>query len=406
MSAQRTLERLLQRAENAVSRGSGGTVSLLLSQASCPEYAQLQTLEEFDAFHGGMTLAERQGCVVLEWTRTGGDSRGLRRVTVRDVEALARFLGGIPRQSVVDAARRRLEAFEDQYPVLTTVLERWRQGKPVRSCGPEDVEDLYDAVRLAMDARQQTSVDRVLRGESVRLFGDSKRAERLVAWLDVLGSGDLAPTGLASEDIWAQFGLRRTPQPVLVSGSGQAMVGEQAVPLVRPFLGLPTDAVTQFEGTPSFVLTIENLTTFHETLRLHPAHTGWIAYTGGMPSPAWQRVYAALLTGAGDATPVYHWGDIDEGGFRIAAALQRRAAACGMTIQPWLMSPTDARRSSPEAAFRSTKANRSLAHWARMAGWDDIAKEFEAEACEIEQEALLPMIPRQATFPPAPCSSS
>lgn len=401
MSAQRTLERLLERAENAVSRGASSTVSLLLSAASCPEYARLQTLDEFDAYHGQMTLAERSGCVALEWTRAGGDSRGLRRVTVKDHQALAAFLGSGTRQAAVEAARAELLPYIADFPVLDTVLERWRMGKPVRGCGPAEVVGLRDALRVAMDASRQSTADRVLRSESVRLFGDSKRIEQLTAWLDLLSTGDTVASGLAAEDVWAQFGLRRTPQPFLMAGAGAVTIGSETIPLVRPYLGLPTDAVTQLRGAPAFVLSIENLATFHETLRVHPAHEGWVVYTAGMPSPAWQRVYALLLSATGVSVPVYHWGDIDEGGFRIAALLQRRAGTKERRVLPWLMSPAHALRENLHAMFRTGTPDHNLIRFARSAGWESIACEFEVASWRIEQEALHPQLPTGSVLPVA-----
>jgi hypothetical protein len=59
------------------------------------------------------------------------------------------------------------------------------------------------------------------------------------------------------------------------------------------------------------LLTVENLTTFHELVgqRLHmPAAV--LPYTGGMPSPSWKRVYRLLLTSLPVEARVFHWGDM------------------------------------------------------------------------------------------------
>jgi hypothetical protein len=149
----------------------------------------------------------------------------------------------------------------------------------------------------------------------------------------------------------------------------------------------------RMQGTPTFVLSIENLTTFHETLKACPQHTGWLLYTGGMPSPAWRRFYAEVLAAAPASTPIYHWGDIDQGGFRIAVVLQRDAATCRRTVLPWLMSPSLARRENPAAAFRPCSPSSAIARLCRAAGWDAVAAEFEHDTWEVEQEALRPQIP-------------
>src|SRR5688572_5734507 len=168
-----------------------------MTAASCPEYHALQTLDEFENYHAHMKLAECAGCVSLEWTKTGGAGRGLQRVVVLDAQALARFLCRPMRADLVEQARRLLSQRHLPCPIVDEVITRWQEGKPVRACGPEAAQELADALRVAEDALLHPDTERLLRSESVRLFRDSKRIERLVPWLDVLSSGQCAPSGLS-----------------------------------------------------------------------------------------------------------------------------------------------------------------------------------------------------------------
>lgn len=377
-----------------MSRGSAMRVSITMSQASCPEYIALQTLDEFDAYHAHMALAERSGCVTLEWTRMGGTGRGLKRISVSNQAALATFLDRPLRASLVESARHLLAPYAESFGVVENILERWRMGKPVRGLGPEHAADVRDALEVARESFGRTGAERLLRVESVRLFGDSKRIEKLVSWLDVIGSGQLPPTGLPIEDVLAQYGLRRVPQPALVSGKGRVELSGQWVSIPRPYLGLPPESVTRFEGAPRFVLSIENLTTFHETLLAFPEHHGWLLYTGGMPSPSWRRFYARLLQALPPECPVFHWGDIDEGGFRIAAVLHRAARDAGNALRPWLMSPVHTRLTQPDVSFRRSRISQTIVQNCQSLGWADLAEEFRQEPWEVEQEALRPELPQ------------
>ncbi|WP_088952662.1 Wadjet anti-phage system protein JetD domain-containing protein [Variovorax sp. HW608] len=65
---------------------------------------------------------------------------------------------------------------------------------------------------------------------------------------------------------------------------------------------------------PSQVLTIEDQTTFHVWAREHCDADVLCLYTAGMPSPAWRAMYLRLLSEFTAATPVLHWGDVDEAG--------------------------------------------------------------------------------------------
>jgi hypothetical protein len=78
------------------------------------------------------------------------------------------------------------------------------------------------------------------------------------------------------------------------------------------------------------VLSIENLTTFHEFVRkrrtCHPVakqsgrNTNYATNcTYGNPSPATRR----LLRLIPDETPIFHWSDLDYGGFNILSQLRR-----------------------------------------------------------------------------------
>ena len=135
---------------------------------------------------------------------------------------------------------------------------------------------------------------------------------------------------------------------------------------------------------PSAVLTIENLTTFHGWARQQCDSNQLCLYTGGMPSPAWRTMYLRLLNDLPRATPVMHWGDIDEGGFRIAAHLSRCAAEVGHIVRPWKMRPADIPPSLRRAATPHT-VNR-MVKYANEAGWNDIAHELAEAKLVAEQE--------------------
>jgi len=89
---------------------------------------------------------------------------------------------------------------------------------------------------------------------------------------------------------------------------------------------VPLDALQGVRTTAARLLTVENLASFHDAARAPDADRALLLYTGGMPSPAWRRAYARVLDALPAGLPVWHWGDIDEGGFRIAAV--RADAGC------------------------------------------------------------------------------
>ncbi|MCE7031470.1 DUF2220 family protein [Lysobacter sp. GX 14042] len=387
--ATRLLERLLARGENA--RARDDTRAVRLTGRSCPEYAGLDSLAEFERFHGQLADAGRTGAIKVERER-GRDA--FHAVVLLDLDRLGAHLGRRLRGDRVAEARALLARWLSTYPVLEEVLERWEQGKPVRGNGPDAAPALRDALQTVDSRRAGNYAERILRRESVRLFGDSKRLERLTPWLDLVTTGELTPSGLHDEDIRGSLGLRREPQPMLVAGRGEVELEDTRLPLCRPYLGLPVDAVRGIASDARYLLTIENLASFHDAARVLAAtgSPGLLVYTAGMPSPAWRALYRRILAGLPATAAVYHWGDIDEGGFRIAAALAVDVRQQERTLQPWLM----ASASIPEPMRTETVSSAALArmsYWAAAAGWESIAMQLHKHPFRMEQEALDPTLP-------------
>lgn len=391
--ARQVLERLLRRGERARARGGDEQVTLAMTPASCPEYAGLDTLDALESFHAEIALAARAGAITADHARNGGDSAALKRLALANLDRLGHHLGIRLLSEHAGSAAALLAPWQATHPVLVLLLQAWAQGRKVRSCGPEAASEVADAITAVESRRRDEHEERILRRESVRLFGDSKRLERLTPWLDLLTSGELAATGLSNEDIWSSLGLRREPQPMLVAGCGTARLRDGAIALCRPYLGLPVDAVTSIDTEARYLLTIENLASFHDAARALSDAPGLLIYTAGMPSPAWRALYARILHALPGHTLPYHWGDIDEGGFRIAATLAGVATGAGKTLRPWLMS----RQSLPVATLASKTPPESrlaeMQRWALKAGWDDIARDLLQSPVLLEQEAIDPVLP-------------
>jgi hypothetical protein len=358
------------------------------------EYATLRSLAELDAFHAAIELAEREGAIAVQREGRSGDGSRLLRLAVADLPALARHLGMSLLDQRVAAAVGRLDGWTSRFPVIAEVLDGWRHGRKVRGAGAEAADDLAHAAQAAAARADDAGHERILRRESVRLFGDSKRLEKLTPWLDVLVTGELAASGLSKEEVWSALGLRREPQPLLLAGVGSVELADVTLPLVRPYLGVPVESVRAVATPAHCLLSIENLASFHDAARAPGAASVLLLYTGGMPSPAWRAAYASILSRLPPALPIYHWGDIDEGGFRIAAVLAATARATGRRLQPWMMSPADIPAAAARHARLPTPASlAAMARWAERSGWSELVAPLQQQAMQLEQESLDPVLP-------------
>jgi len=391
--ARPVLERLLRRAESARRRGADARVSLPMRGVD--EYTtSLAALPELEAFHAEIALAERAGAIAAQRDAHRGDGTQLLRLTVTDPSALARHLGVTLLDERVAEAAQRLAPWYARFPVLDEAVAIWRQGRKLRGHGPEAAAELADAARAVAARADDAGHERILRRESVRLFGDSKRLERLTPWLELLVTGELAASGLAKEEVWSSIGLRREPQPLLLAGRGMVTLDDATLPLVRPYLGVPVESLRSVTTSARCLLSIENLASFHDAAQANSAGDVLLLYTGGMPSPAWRAAYARVLRALPSPLPVFHWGDIDEGGFRIAAALAAVAREAGRHVQPWLMSPSVL----PAGILRSAEVPApallaAMRRWAERAGWPQVVESLARQPIRLEQETLDPVMP-------------
>lgn len=337
------LQKLLRRAENASGReGAERKVALRFSRDSMPAYTSIETHAEKESCHGYLLLAEREGAITIEWDRRAGEKSQIQRIGLADKVALARFLGVVPRWEAVTRAAELFAPREAEFPVLTKVIEHWRIGTKVRSTGPEDASAWEAAVSVVSHCRLQCAADVPIRRLSARLTGDSKRIEQLVSLIDVLVQGDVAAPARDPEEVFNEIGLVKFPPTLLIAGAIQVAIDGRTIAVDTTYLGFPPPAITGFSflSECAYLLTVENLTTFHEMVgKRHEAPEAILLYTGGMPSPSWRRVYRLLLQSLPRNVRVFHWGDIDAGGFRIADHLADCVDGVGRQLELHGMPP-------------------------------------------------------------------
>ena len=385
---------LLQRGERARLRGSDRAIQTAFTGANSPYWQQ--GYEQRQHAHLRFAAAERSGAVQLRWAKQGGDDRPLEQVRLLDVGSLAAFLGIASNAETMQRACAALKDWLAAYPRVTELLDAWEHLKSPRGLGAQSAADFADALRVLDALQAEHDDDQIVRVLSRHLFRDSKRIEALARHIDLLTAEQLGAPARQQEEVFGTLGLVKEPQPFLVAGTGHlALEASQFCPVANPFVGVSSRHVIGYAGAPAWVLSIENLTTFHQACRHPDAAFGLLLYTGGMPSPSWCRAYARILDAIPMSVPVYHWGDIDQGGFRIAAHIRRRCIL-RHAFHPWLM---DAARLSGIPFSEATDAvHVNMARHARDAGWDALSNHLLPRT--IEQEGLPVRLPASSDQTP------
>lgn len=386
--AEQTLHRLLIRGERARLSNNQRVVRESFKDSASAYW--VQGIDDRDRLHAVLERAETAGAVTLEWARQGGDDRPLMAVVLRDLDRLAAFLQVATASDAAQQAAVTLASWSE-HPRVQDLLAAWRRLKKVRNLGPKSAPDFADAFRL-VDSLANATDDRLARPLSVELFGRSKRIESLYTHLDVLTAESLNAPARHWSEVLGTLGIRKEPQPFLVAGGGHLqLVRGPDVPVAFPFVGIANHALAGYRGSPDWLLSVENLTTFHQCAELLAgAKYGLVLYTGGMPSPSWIKAYVRVLHGLSETAPVYHWGDHDEGGFRVAVRMSATCASTGRTLLPWLMNVAEGHAAS------DAQRNRMAAN-ARRAGWIDLAQRMPAVL--LEQESQVPVLPNHRQRP-------
>jgi Uncharacterized protein conserved in bacteria C-term(DUF2220) len=385
--AQQLLEKLLVIGNKAAAGVRSRAAAL--TAAHMADYHGLRSLPQKSLCETALLAAGRQGAISLTKDKHNPEGGFFQRIDLLDVEILARFLGQAPYSSHLALASQQLNDHIGNHPVLSEVIKKWAAMGKVRSLGPNDVQTWLDAIRVISFCAERAIKDAIsipIREASAKLFNNSKRIERLVAPVDVLLQCSIESPPRPIPEVLGEIGLFREEQPILMAGNVTIIRTRLTAQLDAPYAGFAAYSVLGLASTPTLVMTIENLTTFHSEAKRRCDEPILLIYTAGMPSPAWRAMYARLLSSIQSTVPVFHWGDIDEGGFRIAAALAKVALAAGHALNPYAMSPDDVPPDMQNKA--STRTLDRIRHFAAAAGWPELGLEISAAGFTVEQEGL------------------
>lgn len=392
--AREILERLWRASDGADMRASPRTSAVALTHKQFPGYAALPSHAEKERFHAELAEAQRLGAIVITWERRAGPGGQIQRVTLASLPILAKFLGVRPSTAKVADAETALAPWRGQWPAASRILGAWRDGRAPRGVSVDLWPKVAEAFRVLDHCREQHYVDVSERRVSAQLFRDSKRIEALTTILDLVTAPAFDQSEARhAEATLAALGLLKHPSALLVAGPVQVKTSlpggafEQSA-VLTPYSGFSPRHVVGADGSPAYLLSVENLTIFHELANgLAGPLRGALVYTGGYPSPSQLRGYLALLRSFPIEMPAWHWGDTDLGGFRIAGLL---AEHVDRPLQLWNMATYDEGAVGP--ALGKGEVGRISALCERW-GWPTEQLAVERHAARIEQELQALKLP-------------
>lgn len=267
-------------------------------------------------------------------------------------------------------------------------------------------EDLVQ-VLIALPELAESTPKRVF---SQNIFHDSKHFEQKVERRLVSLLRKIYPEELEKdEDYLDQVGIVDNPKLTLLSGP---LVIKPDIDLSNfpGGIGLSEESVKELviENIPArTILLIENLTTYHEIIRLPeilPPPILFI-YTGGFPHKSTQKLFQKIAdflaennfgnssehythTKAKPVEAIYHWGDIDYGGIRIFEYLKQNFFP---SLKPYRMDAATyheyVESGLPFGEEQASKLERLLSELG-YANWHPVIEEVLKYRKRVEQESI------------------
>lgn len=304
-------------------------VSLLVSSSAFKKYHS-EGVSYRERLHLQLNdILRHQDWLKIEFKPAGFDDHEfLKRVWVKSTSSMLNFMGEAVLSEVIGTSIANVLAEKIVLPLHLLDLESlltdsWGLGKQFYGCSHDASNRLIDGLKVAsfLYQNQNDALSIDYRTLSVRLFDDSKRIESLISLVARLLKPD---TPDLDDDkpkcILEYWGLSRFPPLFCIKGDLQIITpaGNLDVSQAWPFLALPPDGIvrTELHKQPLYILFIENKTTFERYCR-EVSDMGLVLYTNGFPSRQWQKIFKQIDGQVFTETPIFHWGDVDVGGYKI-----------------------------------------------------------------------------------------
>ncbi|MFL6386595.1 MAG: Wadjet anti-phage system protein JetD domain-containing protein [Terriglobales bacterium] len=354
-----------------------------------------------DDLHRVLKDAERSGGITLEKNRLGRFTGELARVRLLNAEMLYKFLGRSSAESIADATHSSIGASIPAIvkdPFFRNIVEdaaaAWRLNKRFLGLTPANINAFITVLRLTHGIINLAGRDIDHRTFSRRTVKDSKALEQLEGRVvQLLKRWNRNLEGDEPREILEACGIVRRAHvlfvkgPVRVSSDDLKLEGTGEL-----FIGLPWSSVQRaaLSRPVQYIITIENPTSFWRyCLEVKGCYLALLS--DGFPARDVLSSMVHLVKSARSIqeAPIFHWGDIDAGGIRIAAHLEDAFEA---SIALHLMGPALALELGSPLQYRQGLAKLSTRNGdiGRLAVWLS-----GNEAMVLEQEELDPRSPME-----------
>ncbi len=291
-------------------------------------------------FHLELQLAEEAGVISVKWRRHY-EHEELVQIRLLSQQKLVGFLGETPLRDRVDATLDGIDltgAPDWLVDAMKKLEVNWLKNQRAFGLSVDDGQKLPDVIRAITALMELGGETLDWRQFGARYLNDSKRLSSISGPVCAILKAQFCLENLSNSDILRQFNLEKLAHPVLIHGPFSVGDENQTVDAsIYPYIGIPVCLLKNIRlyRTPTYLLTIENLSSFNEYVNSID-DGGIVLYTAGYPVRALQNFYSSLVEQS-KLTKVFHWGDTDPDGFLILKTLQQNLGE--IPVHPHQMEP-------------------------------------------------------------------
>ena len=368
-------------------------IEFRFTKTSIPAYFD-ESSSEYENIHISMKELERKKLIRIIWKDNKQDYLIHKvRLMTDHLEEAYQYVGRRPKRGLEEANVALLQKYLDEEAPVTVAFVNYLLGRLHNHRSVKEYIDLEDRKETERFLRacvlvEQNREPRYLREFSITHFQDSKYFEQIESRIAKVFRHFSEEYGeMDSIDLFAEYGIYRTPNYVYFKGNAVISIGEATVDLslLKQGIGISGEDFPRIRFSDlsrvKKVITIENLTSFFR----YCEEDSLMIYLGGYHN----RIRRTLLNMIYETIPYanyYHFGDMDAGGFSILMDLRKKTGIPFMSYHMDL----DTLKEYRQYAKRLNESDRNRLEKIR------IEKEFSEvidfmleENIKLEQECII-----------------
>lgn len=298
---------------------------------------RMENTSEKEAFFQVLSNLEKKNIIEIVWAKYEVGNR-IHKLYLKDINAAYRLLKRQPKQNAVDQFNQLLKKYISAMTKSTPLrayLEEVNKNSDAKRKIPVGFDDDLELdgkilkFFVLINGNTQEQMERVL---SVSLYKDSKCFERTVKAKALIILRQLQQKQneekIEDADLLQLYGVTRWPEIMEFCGNlCVTMDDEKQIIYQDQIYGsyVNSEMIAHMKradvSSIDQIMFIENKANYVWYISNKKKHDELVIYHGGVYSPSKGKWFQLIKDGLKKNTAVYHWSDIDAGGFRIFTRL-------------------------------------------------------------------------------------